>query len=981
VSSLKKILTALFLVVFLSALGLTGGRPQAAQAPSPSAALDQLIPVDPQVLSGRFTNGLRYFIRANKKPENRAELRLVVNAGSVLEDDDQRGLAHFVEHMSFNGTKHFAKQELVQFMESIGMRFGPSLNAYTSFDETIYMLQIPTDKPEVIKTAFLILEDWAHNLTFDPGEIDKERGVIVEEWRLGRGAGARMQDRQFPILLKGSRYAERLPIGRKEILESFKHEALVRFYRDWYRPDLMAVIAVGDFDKAAVEALIEQHFAALPAPSAPRLRPAYDVPDHPETLFAIAADKEAPTTMVSVYNKLPLRDSATLGAYRQSIVESLYIGMLNRRFSELAQKPEAPFLGGFSSRSPFVRSKEAAVLSAMVKEDGVERGLSGLLTESERVARFGFTPTEFERQKRDTLRRMEQMDAEKDKQESAAFADEYARHFLQREPIPGIAYEYELLKRFLPEIALPEINKLSREWTKEQSRVVMVSVPQKEGVPVPEASQLAGVIKAVSGSDLKPYVDTAGDQPLLEKIPEPGKIAKMTEKNEFGIIEWELANGVKVVLKPTDFKQDEIVFRALSPGGTSLASDEDFVPAGSAGQVISAGGLGKFNAIELRKILTGKVATVRPYISDIEEGLMGNASPKDLETMFQMIYLSFVEPRADAAIFGVLTTQLKAMLANRQASPEVAFIETLQSALSQNHFRARPLSPEIVNEWNLDKSFAFYKNRFADASDFTFIFVGNIDLEAMKPLVERYLGALPSIRRNESWKDVGIDPPKGVVQKVVKKGIEPKSQTAIVFAGPFQHNRLNRTAIRAAALVLDSRLRVLLREALSGTYSVAVNANYSKIPDEEYLFMINFGCDPDRAAELVKVVFREIESLKTNGPTEKEVSDVREAMTREFETNMKQNNYLLTQIYYRYQFQEDMSDLFTFADYLKTLNASMIQDAAKAYLKAGDYVQVSLFPEKESAVKKGADGSYGRTVLPVGLRRLMAWPYPPRSAP
>jgi zinc protease len=947
----KKILVSLFVSVFLAAFSLAGVQEKAAQIQVQTVSLDQTLPVDSQITLGKFDNGLRYYIRVNTKPENRAELRLVVNAGSVLEDDDQRGLAHFVEHMSFNGTKHFAKQELVKFMESIGMRFGPSLNAYTSFDETVYMLQIPMDKPDVMKTAFLILEDWAHNLTFDPAEIDKERGVIVEEWRLRRGASARMQDKQFPILLKGSRYAERLPIGEKQIIESFKHETLERYYTDWYRPDLMAVIAVGDFDKSVVESLIKQHFASLPAASTPRLRPTYDVPDHPETLYAIATDKEATTTSVAVYNKLPLLDPTTVGAYRQKIVEQLYTGMLNRRFSELAQKPDPPFLNAMSGRGLFVRSKEASILNALVKEGGIERGLEALFTESERIARFGFTPTELERQKRDALRSFERLNAEKDKQESQLFASEYIRNFTQREPIPGIAYEYELNKRFLPEITLDEINKLGKAWTGDRSRVVMVSTPQKEGLSVPDELKLAAVIKTAAGKEIKPYVDTVGDQPLLDKLPEPGKIIKTGMKEAFGITEWELSNGVKVVFKPTNYKQDEIVFRALSPGGTSLASDKDYIPASTASQVIAGGGLGKFNAIELRKVLSGKVASARPYISETEEGLSGSASPKDLETMFQLIYLTFTEPRADATIFGVLTAQMKALLANMKASPEMAFGETLQTTLYQNHYRARPMTPEIVDEMNLEKSFAFYRDRFADASDFTFIFVGNIDLEAMKPLVEKYLGALPSIHRNETWKNVGINPVKGVVQKTVKKGIEPKSQAAIVFTGPFRYDRPQQTAIRALSLVLDTKLRETLREELSGTYGVSVMASYTKIPDEKYSFMINFGCNPARTDELIKAIFREIENLKTNGPSEKQVNDTREALLREYETSMKQNNYLLTQIYSGYQLHEDLKYLFDLPEYLKTLSAAMIHEAARTYLNTGNYVQVTLFPEKEQEKK------------------------------
>jgi zinc protease len=942
----RKFLTWFFLSALAAGLCVAAGQEKAAQHPAQVAPLDQPIPVDPQITIGKFDNGLRYYIRVNKQPLNRAELRLVVNAGSILEDEDQRGLAHMVEHMAFNGTKHFPKDQIPKFMESIGMRFGPSLNAYTGFDETVYMLQIPTDKPDLMKNAFLILEDWAHDLNFDPVEIDKERGVIVEEWRLGRGASARLQDQQFPILLKGSRYAERLPIGQKEIIENFKYDTLKKLYADWYRPDLMGVIAVGDFDKSAVESLIKEHFASLPAVPNPRPRQIYEVPDHPETLYAIATDKEMTMTTVSVYNMLPLRDRSTVGAYRRKILERLYTGMLNRRFSELAQQPDPPFLGAGSGRGLFVRSKEAFFLSAMVKEGGIERGLDALFTEAGRVLRFGLTATELERQKRVDLRNYESALAEKDKHESSTLAAEYIRNFTQGENLPGIEYEYELCKRFTPEITLNEVNSLAKEWMGDRNRVVVVSAPQKEGVAVPDEVKLAAVIKSAATKEIKPYVDTAGDQPLLGKIPEPGKIIKTGAREAIGITEWQLANGVKVVLKPTNYKQDEIVFRAMSPGGTSLASDKDYMAAYTADEVISAGGLGKFSAVELRKVLAGKMASARPYIDETEEGISGSASPKDLETMFQLIYLTFTQPRADPTIFGVLTAQMKAVLANQKASPEYAFGETLQTTLSQNHFRAHPMTPELVDEMNLDKSLAFYKDRFADASDFTFVFVGNIDLQAMKPLVERYLGALPSIHRKESWKDVGIKPPKGVVQKSVKKGIEPKSQAAIVFTGPFKYDQEHRIAIRALTLVLDTKLRETLREELSGTYGVSVSPIYTKIPRQEYMFRISFGCNPERTDELIKVIFREIENLKANGPSEKQVNDTRQALLRDNETSMKQNSYLLSQIAYRYQLHEDPNRLVEIPKYYQALSAKTIWDAARTYLSAKNYVQVTLFPEK-----------------------------------
>jgi zinc protease len=928
----------------------------AAQQPAVTAggartiALNQTLPDDSQITTGKFANGLRYFIRANKKPEKRAELRLAVNAGSILEDDDQQGLAHFVEHMSFNGTKHFPKMDIVNFMQSIGMRFGAHVNAYTSFDETVYMLQVPTDKPEVLDKAFLILQDWAQDVSFEPAEIDKERGVVMEEWRLGRGADTRMQDKQFPILLRGSRYAERIPIGKPEIIQNAKYDRLKKFYTDWYRPDLMAVIAVGDFDKTAIEGLIKNHFGSIPAAKNPRVRQMFKVPEQPGTAFAIATDKEAQSTSVAVYSKFAARDQTTAGAYRRQIVEGLFTGMLSARFSEMAQKPDAPFLGAGAGRGLLVRTAEASTLSAGVKEGGIERGLEALYTESSRVTKFGFTPTELDRQKRRILRSMEQAVVEKDNQESSPLAAELIRHFLEQEPVPGIVYENDLYQRFVPEITIDEINKLAKDWTPDRNRTVLVNAPEKPGLAVPTEKQLAAVMSAAGAKALTPYVDSAANvnaSALLDTAPAGGTVTKTTTKEQYGITEWDLSNGMKVVLKPTTFKEDEILFRATSPTGSSLASDQDWVPAMTAGQVVAAGGLGKLSAIDLRKALTGKVATARPFISETEVGVTGSGSRKDLETMFELIYMTFTQPRADAEIFNVIQTQARSQLANQATSPDFAFTQALTSALYQNHPRRQPMTPALVDKMSLDKSFAFYKDRFADASNFTFTFVGSFDLPTLKPLVEKYLASLPSTHRQETWKDVGVRFATGVVTKQVEKGIEPKSQTVIVFTGPFQYDQDHRAAIRAMADVLENKLRDVLREDLGGTYSVSVSPNYNKIPREEYSLYIEFGSSPARTDDLIKTVFDQIEQFKATGPTEQQVADVRETFLRDYETQAKQNSFFLSEISNRYRNGEDLAPLFNLADYYKRLSPAIIQDAAKTYLNTSNYVKISLFPEKK----------------------------------
>ncbi len=938
----------LFAVALLAATGLAGARQQVATAPAQSAALNQPMPVDPQITTGQFTNGLRYYVRANKKPEKRAELRLVVKAGSILEDDDQQGLAHFVEHMAFNGTQHFPKMEIVSFIESLGMRFGADINAYTSFDETVYMLQVPTDKPGTLDRAMLVLEDWAHNVSFEQTEIDQERGVVMEEWRQRRGAGARTQDKMFPILLQGSRYADRMPIGKTEIIQGFRPDRLKKFYADWYRPDLMAVVAVGDFDKPAVESLVRTHFSSIPAATSPRLRPTFDIPSHPGTVYAILADKETTGTSIELDHLLPTREQGTVGVYRQHSVDRLFSTMLNGRFAELAQKADAPFLGAGASRGTFLaRTKEDASLSARVKEDGIDRGLDALLAEAERVSRFGFTATELDRAKQNMLVNYQRQQAEQDNRLSGSRADEYIRNFLEKESLPTADDEYALHQRLLPTVTLEEVNKLAKEWFPDENRLLVLTLPEKAGLAIPDQAHLAAVIKSAPAKALTPYVDTVAAAALLDSIPAPGAIARTTSKDVIGITEWELSNGVKVVLKPTTFRQDEIIFRATSPGGTSLASDVDYIPASTATQVISAGGVGKFNAIDLRKVLTGKTASANALIGELDEGFTGTSSRKDLETMFQLIYLRFTQPRADETAYGVQVSQIKTALANQSASPDFAFAEAMTTTLYQNHVRRRAPSVAAVDQWNLAKSLAFYKDRFSDASDFTFVFVGSFDLPTMKPLVERYLGGLPSTRRKETWKDVGVRMPEGVVEKQVQKGIEPKSQAAIVFSGPFRYDQTQRVAIRAMAEVLQGRLLETIREQLGGTYSIAARQSYQKIPRPEYSITVQFGSDPQRQNDLIARVFQEIEQFKANGPTAKQVSDEKEALLREFETNSQQNNYLLSQLTGKYQYGEDPAELWNVPDYYRKIDAAMIQQAARTYLNTNRYVKVTLVPEKK----------------------------------
>ncbi len=939
----------LFLVfVWINGSGIwaqSGNGAETGEGESANALMNPL-PVDSSITIRTLDNGIRYYIRENSEPRDRAELRLVVNAGSILEDDDQQGLAHFVEHMAFNGTEHFEKQELVNYLEQIGMRFGPDVNAYTSFDETVYMLQIPTDSMQIVETAFQILEDWAHRIGFLETEIDKERGVVMEEWRQGRGAQARMRDRQFPVLFKGSRYAERLPIGKPEVIDTAHYETIRRFYQDWYRPDLMAVIAVGDFDKKWIESLIVKHFGNMPSPQNYRERVYYPVPGHEETFYAIATDPEATFSSVAVYYKKPVQPENTHKVYRDMLIQALYDGILNNRLKELLQQPDPPFLFANSGRGRFIRTREFYVINAAVKENGIRAGLQALLTEAARIDRYGVTPSELARQKAEMMRGMEQAFRERDKTPSSAYAAEYIRNYLQDEPVPGIAYEYQLYQTYIPSITIEEINQLADALITEQDRVVLVSAPEKAGLTVPDEAELAQVFREVSEMDIAPYEDRVTDAPLVNNLPAPGQVETKTGPDTLGVEHWQLSNGIRMMIKPTDFKNDQILFYAYSSGGLSLYPDSVYIAGATADAIVSQSGLGEFGPIELEKKLAGKTVSVTPEINSLSEGLNGNASPEDLETLFQLIYLYFTSPRKDSTAFLSYQSRIRGFLENRSASPEAAFRDTLQVTLAQNHFRARPWTMDMLKEMDLERSLQIYRERFADASDFTFIFVGNIDPAALQPLAEQYLASLPALYRREHWRDEGIYPPRGIIEKTVYKGLEEKSRVQIVFTGPFVWNRQNRYDLNAMAEVLRIRLRELLREDQGGTYGVGVSASPQHFPREEYQISIGFGCAPERVGELTRLVFAEIDSLKFRGVGESYLQKVRETQRREYEVNLRRNGYWLSTLKFYDTHQEPLTGILETPRFIEQLSVESVQKAAQKYLDTRNFVKVVLMPEK-----------------------------------
>ena len=932
---MRRILT----VIWILAASLCFGQPQ--------FKLTDPIPTDPKVTKGVLANGMTYYVRANSTPKNRADLYLVVRAGSVEEDDNQLGLAHFAEHLAFNGTKNFPKHELINYLESIGMEFGPEINAYTSFDETVYMIKVPLDSTKFMDKGLQVLYDWASQVTDADDEIEKERGVIHEEWRGGRDADERMMQKWLPVFLHNSKYADRLPIGKMEIVDHFAPELLRKFRKDWYRPNLEAVVVVGDFDQQAMVKQIKETFSKIPATKAPRKKLEYDVPDHKETLVSVVTDKEAQYAVAQVYYKHPLKKSKTIGDYRQSIVEGLYNGLINERLAELTQKENPPFLMANSGYGALFGPKSVYNSVAVCQNGKIEVGLKAVLTENERVLKFGFTQTELERQKTAMLTSIENLFKEKEKQKSDEYAEEYKRNFLTtEEPFPGIENEYKYYQAFIPEIKLEEVNALAQKWISKENRVVILTAPEVDGAIVPTEADIRRYLDEVEKTPIEAYADHVTDKPLIPVEPTAGTITSIRKIDPVDAEEWTLSNGAKVIVKSTDFKDDEILFSAYSLGGNSLYEQKDDVSAEIAPSILALSGLGDFDKVSLDKLLSGKAVSISPYISDLREGFGGGSSVKDAESLFQLIYMYFVGQRTDQSAFNSFITRTAGVLENKKTSPEAAFQDTLQVVSANYSPRKRPMTMEILKEADLSRIAEINHERFSDASDFKFFFVGKIDKEVLKQLVVKYLASIPSTHKNENWKDDGIKEPSGIVEKTVYKGQDAKSMQYLVFHGNYEYSRRNNLLISAVSKILTTRLLEVIREDKSSVYYIDANPSVEKYPEPKYSLSINYGADPAKLAELKDAVFAQIKDIATNGPTAADLQKAKEKLLRERETNLRENRYWLSVLSNTWLNSD--ADFSQFGDYENIVNSFTIDDiktAATKWFDFKNYYGVALKPE------------------------------------
>jgi zinc protease len=908
--------------------------------------LEQPIPVDNTIRIGKLDNGFTYYIRQNGKPEKRVELRLVVKAGSVLEDEDQRGLAHFTEHMAFNGTKNFAKNELVHYMQSVGVQFGPEVNAGTGFNETTYMLTLPTDSAHILEKGFQIMEDWAHSLTFDDGEIDKERGVITEEWRLNQGLSQRLQDKLFPVLFENSKYAVRLPIGTIEVIQGAPHATLKKFYSDWYRPDLMALIVVGDIDPDAVEKTIKDHFNSLKNPENSRPRTKIPVPDHEGTRMLIFSDKEMPVVQTVLFCMLDHFSQTQQKDYRKMMMYQMIAGMLTQRINELREKPDPPVMAGQVSYGSMVPEKDMFQIAAVVPEKAITQGIEAMVKETERAVRFGFTPGEISRQKSEMLTSYENAYNERGKTNSANYAAEYARNFTVAEPIPGIEFEYEFVKQYIDGITPEEINELLKQSLKQDNRMLAILAPQKDGLVLPDSITVEKAIEQAQSAELTAYVDKISGSQLIKNQPKPGRIL-LTKKDEaIGTVEMKLSNGARVVLKPTDFKNDQVLFSSYSPGGYSLYSLSDHESATMADDIVSECGVGDYSSSDLTKLLAGKNVSAGPYIGEYFEGVTGSSVPKDLESMFQLVYLYFTAPRKDSVMYESIMSLQKSYYNNALSDPDTYFGDQFTRAKTQNN----PLADVIPDEKelatiSLDKIMKVYNDRFADASDFTFFIVGSFKIDSIKPLVEIYLASLPSLKRGENWKDMGIRPPSKKTDKPVYKGNDPKSRIGLYFEIPVTWSTQEDHVFESLGDLLDIRYIDVIREELSGAYTISVNADMGMVPYSRAFINVIIPCAPENTEKLTKAAIDEIRNIQQNGVKPEDLVKVKEARRRNLEKNLKENGYWLSQLLTGYRYNDP--ELITrYSGWIESLTSEQIQEAAKK-IDLKKYVRVVLYPEKK----------------------------------
>jgi len=907
------------------------------------------LPVDPEVRTGKLENGLTYYIRHNGQPENRADFYIAQKVGSMQEEDNQAGLAHFLEHMAFNGTKNYPGKAMLNYLQDNGIKFGTNINAYTSFDETVYYISdIPTNNQNLVDSALLVLHDWSNAIALEEEELENERGVIREEWRTRGGAQQRLWDQLLPKMYPDSKYANRMPIGSIDVINNFKPEEIRAYYHKWYRPDLQGIIVVGDFDLDEMEQKVKALFSPIKLEEERAERVYYPVPDNKEPLVAVATDKEARSTQIMLFYKhdpLPEELKNTQMGYITTYLLNAASSMMNQRFEEITQKPDAPFTSAYAYDDDYfvAKTKDAWTVVAQSAEDKIDVALAAMIRETERVKKFGFTASEYEVARTNILKSLENSYNNRDKQRNSSYSQEYVRAFTDGEPIPGIEFEYQFMQALVPNIPVEAINMTLQQLISDENIVIAVTGPEKEGLVYPSDEELLSVINSVKAEEIEAYAEQVIDEPLIATPPTPGKIVKEEQNEAMDATIWTLQNGIKVILKNTDFKDDEILMTATSTGGYSQYAVQDPVNSRIMGSVMNLGGVGNFSATDLPKVLAGKTATVRPSINLTTQDFNGSSSIKDFETMLQLVYLYFTAPRKDADAFKSFIQRMETQLKNQEAEPMVAFSDSITSAIYGNNPLTNRIKLSDLALVDYDRIMEMFKQQFRNPGSFTFTFVGNVDAEKVRPVVEQYLASLPGEAVKGEFIKVPMSFIEGKSENLFNREMQnPKASVFNAVTGTMERNMKNQILMSMFDQILDIVYTEKIREEEGGTYGVSTGGAISRYPEGQTVLQIMFDTDPEKKDHLNTIILKELEGIAVNGPRESDFIKVKEYMNKSFNENLKENRYwrnILDQLYF---YGEDMH-----TGYIDTVNAMTPKDVqlfVSELLKQGNLKTIIMVP-------------------------------------
>jgi zinc protease len=931
---MRKILTLLFLVATVVAM---------AQQNPP-------LPVDPNVRTGKLENGLTYYIRHNTLPENRADFYIAQKVGSMQEEDSQAGLAHFLEHMAFNGTKNFPGKDMLNYLQDNGIKFGTNINAYTSFDETVYyMNNIPTTNSNLMDSALLVLHDWSNAIALEEEELENERGVIREEWRTRGGAQQRLWDQLLPKMYPDSKYAKRMPIGSIDVINHFKPEEIRAYYHKWYRPDLQGIIIVGDVNVDEMEQNVKALFSPITLDAERAEREYYPVPDNKEPLVAIATDKEARATQLMLFYKhdpLPDELKNTQMGYLTNYILSAASAMMNQRFAEITQKPDAPFTAANAYDDDFfvAKTKDAWTVVAQSAEDKIDKALAAMVRETERAKQYGFSASEYEVARTNILKSLEDLYNNRDKQRNASYSQEYVRAFTDGEPFPGIEFEHQFMQTVAPNIPVEAINQTLKQLIGDENIVIAITGPEKEELVYPSDEELLGVLSSVKAETIEPYAEQVIDEPLVAVPPAPGKIVKEEKNEAMDATVWTLQNGLKVILKNTDFKDDEIMMTATSVGGYSQYAVQDPINSRMMSSVMTLGGVGNFSASDLPKVLAGKTASVRPSIGMTTQDFNGSSTIKDFETMLQLVYLYFTAPRKDADAFKSYIQRMETQLKNQEAEPMVAFSDSITRAIYGDNPLTNRIKLDNLKDVNYDRIMEMFNQQFLNPGSFVFTFVGNIDESKVRPLVEQYLASLPGESVKGEFIKVPMDIIEGETENIFRREMQnPKASVFNTYTGTLERDMKNQILMSMFDQILDIVYTEKVREDEGGTYGVSSAGAISRYPEGQTILQIMFDTDPEKMTHLNQIILDVLKDIAANGPREADFSKVKEYMNKSYTENLRENRYWMNILDEIYFYGDDMHT--GYIDTVNALTSKDVQEFARKLLNQGNRKTIVMMPK------------------------------------